>query len=128
MTYALLASHTARVAAAARGARRAVPARRTATVAVRASSRTDDVAVSVRATRAIGGLASVAAVAAAPAAPAHAAASEFAQVRRFSRSFPAPGMHLRDRVSYPLSPPFASAFASASGSSATRVSTLKPKP
>ena len=113
MAYALVVSQTVRVAAAARGTRRAVSARRPATVAVRASYRSDDVAVSVRATRAVGGLASVAVVAAAPAAPAQAAAAELAQVRRFPRLKPRSrrasprrgslircvSLHRRDRVS-----------------------------
>ena len=113
MAYALVVSQTVRVAAAARGTRRAVSARRPATVTVRASYRSDDVAVSVRATRAVGGLASVAAVAAAPAAPAQAAAAELAQVRRFPRLKPRSrrasprrgslircvSLHRRDRVS-----------------------------
>jgi hypothetical protein len=89
MPYALVASQTVRVAAAARGTRRAVSARRAATVAARASSRTDDVAVAVRARRAAVGLASAAAVAAAPAAPAHAATAELAQVRPSPRAVPA---------------------------------------
>jgi len=82
MVHALVPFQTVRVAPSARGTRRAVAARRSATVPVRASARADDVAsVSSHTKRTLGGLASVASVAAAPAAPAHGAAVELAQVR-----------------------------------------------